>query len=321
MLGQKVSIASQADTGRALASLSRQVGAAGPVPYAQRALFAITAALVIAVPLPGLRATAASDATEPGPRAAARFLPNEVQDPDHPKADRFTDTDAGVTIVPPPGWVRSPATALNPESDPPEPVQEIARFQVRIGDPQLYASPIPVTSGLVADATAVISIGVARVGSDLLDIDRGARGTREVGSVPGFTTLEDEATYEGLHVLTRYLFSRETDRVLVVRAAAAESAWSDYTEVLHASLELAEDVGRVRRFAELRQLRGADEPLREVLDLRVDAVVDEPRPVGRQMLLHEAHDAERTRSNDLDVDIASVHIVDVPLRGFLKILG
>ena len=88
---------------------------------------------------------------------------------------------------------------------------------------------------------------------------------------------------------------------------------SNKPEVLHAPLELAEDVGRVRRFAELRQLRGADEPLREVLDLRVDAVVDEPRPVGRQVLLHEAHDAEGAGSNDLDVDIASVHVVHVAL--------
>jgi hypothetical protein len=197
---------------------------------------AVAAALVIAMPLPSVRASAAGDTTEPDPRTEARVHPNDFQDPYRPKADRFTDADMGVTIVPPPGWVRSPATALNPESDPPEPVQEVARFQVRIGDAQLYASPIPVTSGLVADATAVISIGVARIGSDILDLDRGARGLREVGSVPGFTTLDDEATYEGLHVLTRYLFSRETDRVLVVRAAATESAWGDYAKTFRESL-------------------------------------------------------------------------------------
>ena len=212
------------------------MGAVGPTHYAKRALLSFAAALVIAVPLPGLRASAASEGTAPDQGAETRLQPNDIQDPDRRRADRFSDTDAGVTIVPPPGWVRSPMTALNPESDPPEPVQELARFQVRIGDTQLYASPIPVTSGLVADATAVISIGVARMGSDILDIDRGVRGAREVGSVPGFTTLEDEITYEGLHVLTRYLFSRETDRVLVVRAAAAESAWNDYAEMIHGSL-------------------------------------------------------------------------------------
>ena len=121
-------------------------------------------------------------------------------------------------------------------SDPPEPVQEAARFQVRLRDTQLYAAPIPVTSGLVADAVAVISIGVAREGSDILLMDRGVRGTREVSSTSGFTVFEEEATYEGLHVLTRYLFSRDGDRVLVVRGAAAESAWDDFEKIVRESL-------------------------------------------------------------------------------------
>jgi hypothetical protein len=215
--------------------LCAKVGAVG-LPYVQRALLAVAAALVVAVPLPSLRASSAAEATDPDPRSESRLHPNDVQDPDHRRADRFTDPDAGVTIVPPSGWVRSPATSLNPESDPPEPVQEVARFQIRVGDVELYATPIPITSGLVADATAIISIGVARVGSDVLTLGRGVRGSREVGGVPGFTTLDDEATYEGLHVLTRYLFSRDTDRVLVVRAAAAENAWTDYEGILRASL-------------------------------------------------------------------------------------
>ena len=127
---------------------------------------AVAAALVVAAPLPVLRASAAPDSLAADPRNETRLHPNDAQDPDRPKADRFTDSDSGVTIVPPSGWVQSPATSLNPESDPPEPVQEVARFQIRIGDVQLYATPIPITSGLVADATAVISIGVARVGSE-----------------------------------------------------------------------------------------------------------------------------------------------------------
>ena len=121
-------------------------------------------------------------------------------------------------------------------SDPPEPVEELARFQMRIADPQLYATPIPITSGLVADATAIISIGVARKGSDILGMERSVRGTRELGSTPGFSVLEEEATYEGLHVLTRYLFARESDRVIVVRAAAAETAWTGFADDLRASL-------------------------------------------------------------------------------------
>lgn len=207
---------------------------------ARRALLAVAAALVVAVPLPSLRVSAAPEAVHPDTSAALRWLPSEVQDPDRTqrRAERYQDPAAGLWVTPPVGWVKSPATALNPVSDPPESVQEFARFQVRVGDPQLYAAPIPVTSGLVADATAVISIGVAREGSDILAMDRGARssGTREFGSVPGFTTFDDEATYEGLHVLTRYLFSREGDRVLVVRAAAAETIWTDYAEELRAAI-------------------------------------------------------------------------------------
>jgi NlpC/P60 family protein len=197
---------------------------------------AIAAVVIVAAPLPGLRASDAPLGDERGPVERARVRPTDLQDPDRPRVERFTAAEAGVTIVPPAGWVMSPVTALNPQSDPPEPVQEVARFQVRVGDAQLYAAPIPITSGLVADAVAVISIGVAREGSDILEMDRGVRGTREVSSVPGFTMLEDEATYEGLHVLTRYLFSRENDRVIVVRAAAAETAWTGFTDQFRAAL-------------------------------------------------------------------------------------
>ena len=203
---------------------------------ARRALLAIAAALVVALPLPNLRASAAPESSDHDARAAFRFIPTAVQDPDRPKAERYSDMSAGLSITPPAGWVRSPASALNPMSDPPEPVEEFARFQLRVGDPQLYAAPIPITSGLVADATAMITIGVARQGSDILEMDRGVRGTRELGSTPGFAVLEEEVTYEGLHVLTRYLFARESDRVIVVRAAVAETAWPDFADQLRASL-------------------------------------------------------------------------------------
>jgi hypothetical protein len=203
---------------------------------ARRAVLAVAAALVVAVPLPGLRASAAPDASDRDARSGVRFIPAAIQDPDRPRAERYTDAVGGLSITPPAGWVRSPASALNPMSDPPEPVQEFARFQLRIADPQLYATPIPITGGLIADAAAMISIGVARLGSDILDLDRTVRGTRELGSTPGFAVLEEEATYEGLHVLTRYLFARESDRVIVVRAAAAETAWAGFADQLRASL-------------------------------------------------------------------------------------
>ena len=191
---------------------------------------------MIVLPLPSLRASAAIETVDAEPHTSIHMQPTELRDPDHPATERYSDPDLGLTIVPPAGWLRSPASALNPQSDPPEPVQEAARFQVTIHDPLLYVSAVPLTSGLVDDAVAVISIGVARVGSDVLLMDRGVRGTREVSSVPGFTFVEDEATYEGLHVLTRYLFSRDGDRVLVGRAAASETNWADFEGTLRASL-------------------------------------------------------------------------------------
>jgi len=197
---------------------------------------AVAVALVVAAPLPTLRASVApADDLSADPRLESRLLVVDREEPGQPRVDRF-DSELGVGIVPPLGWIKSPATSLNPISDPPDPVFEVARFQVKVTDTQLYAAPIPVTSGLVQDATAIISLGVARIGSDILDMDRGTRGTREVGSVAGFTVTEDEATYEGLHVLTRYLFSRGSDRVLVVRAAALDATWSDFEAKLRASV-------------------------------------------------------------------------------------
>ena len=209
---------------------------AGIFPATQRALLALAVLVVMVAPLPSVRASTTFDAVDADRHTGVHLQPLELRDPDHPMTERFTDPEVGLTIVPPAGWQRSPATSLNPLSDPPEPVQEAARFQLRLGDARLYDEPLPITSGLVADAMAVISIGVARVGSDILLMERGVRGTREVSSIPGFTALEDEATYEGLHVLTRYLFSRDGDRVLVARAAASETAWTDLAAALRASL-------------------------------------------------------------------------------------
>lgn len=141
----------------------------------------------------------------------------------------FADNETKVSFVAPAGWVRGPASALNPVSDPPEPVLEIVRYQVRLSDPTLYAAPIPITSGLVADAGAVISVGLARVDSGLVGMDKKekkVRGEGEMGATSGFVTLDDEAVYEGVHIFSRYFFSRPGDRVVVIRAAASDSDWS-----------------------------------------------------------------------------------------------
>ena len=77
----------------------------------------------------------------------------------------------------------------------------------------------------------------------------------------------------------------------------------------------------VRGIAELRQLRGAGEAIGEVLALLMDAVVDEARPGRDEVLLHEAHDTERSRPDDLGVDVALVHVVHVALGSLLEVFG
>jgi hypothetical protein len=164
-------------------------------------------------------------------QAGATAVPAPELAPDVHRVDLlipqvFADRETNVSFTPPAGWIRGPSAALNPVSDPPEPVFEIVRYQLRLEDPKLYAAPIPITSGLVEDAGAVISVGLARVDSGLVGMEARIRGDREVGAVPGFVTLDEEAVYEGVHIFTRYFFSRPGDRVVVFRAAAAESDWS-----------------------------------------------------------------------------------------------
>src|SRR4051794_14561072 len=97
---------------------------------ARRALVAVAVAVVVTLPLQGVRTDAAADSfnSDSLEMAGARdALP--VQDPDRPRAERFALAEAGVSITPPAGWVRSPLSALNPLSDPPDAMQEVARFQ------------------------------------------------------------------------------------------------------------------------------------------------------------------------------------------------
>jgi hypothetical protein len=171
-------------------------------------------------------ATVASDYQVPAP---ARDVAPDILSVGMALPQVFADTETKVSFVAPAGWVRGPASALNPVSDPPEPVLEIVRYQLRLSDLTLYAAPIPITSGLVADAGAVISVGLARVDSGLVGMDKKEkklRGDGETGATSGFVTLDEEAVYEGVHIFTRYFFSRPGDRVVVIRAAAADPDWN-----------------------------------------------------------------------------------------------
>jgi hypothetical protein len=201
-------------------------------PVITRAASALALAAVIVFPLQGSRtierpaAEAPVAAADQAATAAAPDVALDLLSPGMPLPQVFADNEARVSFVAPAGWLRGPASALNPVSDPPEPVLEIVRYQLRLSDPSLYAAPIPITSGLVADAGAVISVGLARADSGLVAKDARSRGDREPATSPGFVMLDEEAVYEGVHVFSRYFFSRTGERVVVIRAAAAESDWS-----------------------------------------------------------------------------------------------
>jgi hypothetical protein len=155
-----------------------------------------------------------------------------------PAPKGFTDSAARVSFDPPVGWVRAPSTALNPQSDPPDPAQELVRYQLQLGDASLYAFPVPITSALVRDAGAIITVGVARAGGELIDLDVDPRADRaDAASAGGFFEVDDERTYEGLHVLTRYFIARDGDRRLVARAVTAEDDWAALAPIVRALLD------------------------------------------------------------------------------------
>jgi len=210
-------------------------------PALARAASALALVAIVVMPFQGSRTIENATPNDlPSVAVAADYQARRpVLDPapdvlraDMPLPRIFSDSETKVSFVPPAGWVRGPASALNPVSDPPEPVFEIVRYQLRLSDPSLYAAPIPITSGLVADAGAVITVGLARVDSGLVGMDARIRGDREPGAAPGFVTLDDEAVYESVHIFSRYFISRPGDRVVVIRAAANESDWNALADAI-----------------------------------------------------------------------------------------
>ncbi len=212
-------------------------------PLAARAVLALALVGFVTTPLSKVDAPDASEVSLPTPRAAAaaRVLAAgspataDVLSPNAPVPQHFEDGQAAVAFDPPAGWLRTPDSALNPVSDPAEPVFELARYQLRIGDPKLYETAVPITSGLVDDALAVISIGVAREGSDLVGMDIRVRGEQNVGSTQGFVTLDEDSTYEGVRTFTRYFISREDERIVVFSAAVADADWPAQQSAILAS--------------------------------------------------------------------------------------
>lgn len=202
-----------------------------------RGIVTFGVAFAVAIPVAQAAGSTALPAG-PAPRTIRADIAAQVAGPAIPPAHGFDDPVAKVSFDPPAGWLRGPDTALNPVSDPAEPVLELVRYQVRVGDPALYAQPIPLTSGLIADAGAVISIGLAREGGEVADLEVDPRAEREVvRSVAGFTLLNEERTYEGLHVYTRYLLARATERRIVLRAVVPEDDWAANGPLVIAALD------------------------------------------------------------------------------------
>ena len=212
----------------------RDIGAVGRprrIAAALRGTVVLTVSALVFLPLGGLNTAVV------GGRGAEPSDGRRVNDIDTPpfRDDRWTDSEWGLSIVPPAGWRRSPATSLNLISTPPDPVFEVARFQLRLRDRSLYAQPVALTSGLLADAGAVLSISVAREGSGLAGTDP-ERWEETSRTLPGFVATDDDLSYEGLRTFSRYFFARATDRVVIVRLVADDDEWAATAAPLFTSL-------------------------------------------------------------------------------------
>ncbi|HET8568898.1 MAG TPA: NlpC/P60 family protein [Candidatus Limnocylindria bacterium] len=208
-----------------------------------RALFATAFFLCGVIPVTAVtaaqphvadQARQAAPSDEVRPVAAVRAM-NDDLDPQRPPALRVAFDEAKLSIVPPQGWTAAPATSLNPVSAPASPIYEVARFQMRVGDPSLYAQPIPITSGLVRDAGAILSVGLAREGGELVGMDVDIKG-RDVEARGGFYVTEESVVYDGLAIVTRFLVARSTDRVLAVQAVADADRWTELEPAVRAAM-------------------------------------------------------------------------------------
>lgn len=92
-------------------------------------------------------------------------------------------------------------------------------------------------------------------------------------------------------------------------------------EFADGAVEFGEHMGRVRFGRDDRQLRGAEEAVREERDLLGDHVVVVGRPRRREVRFHPAQLQERPQPDHLNVDLALVEIVDVDPRRPVELLG
>ena len=192
----------------------------------------LAVSVLVSLPLGGITAARPADLAST-PILTAR----PIQDVDAPPllANDWRDDEWGLSIAPPAWWRRSPAESLNPVTEPADPVFELARFQLRLGDPSLYTQPVAPTSGLLNDAGAVLSIGVARAGSGLTGVSP-EKWEETSRALSGFVATDESSSSEGLRTFTRYYFAKSTDRVVVVRFFASEDEWANVRTALLSSL-------------------------------------------------------------------------------------
>lgn len=165
------------------------------------------------LPAPEARA----DADPVPPKLASFGDPGFVE----PATLALSYRDAGVTVVPPPGWLLAPGSSLDRAGD--DQAYEIARFQLRLRDAALYAQPLPVTSGLLADAGAVLSLALAREDSD----------------IQGVEAQDSETSYAGVTTFTRILSARFTHRTALVRAFVPAADRDAFASAIAAALASA----------------------------------------------------------------------------------
>ena len=103
-------------------------------------------------------------------------------------------------------------------------------------------------------------------------------------------------------------------RVVLAVGVRAEVC-GDEAVLLDSLLELRDAVGERVRLRHLRQHCRSEEPARAVYHLLLDCVVRQLAPPGQQVARHPTHHRERTRPDDLDIDVAFVHVRHVILVG------
>ena len=137
---------------------------------------------------------------------------------DHPSAPApkgFTDDAARVSFDPPADWVRARLNAGSSTCPPSPSVLVATSARIRVARSRPWLSLRRPSRSSARSRPYVLSMITT--------------------SAPSI--IDEERTYEGLHVFTRYFVARETDRRLVMRAVTADESWAALAPVIRASFD------------------------------------------------------------------------------------